>query len=274
VIFFRNALIYFTAENRLTIMDALAESLYHDGLLFLGISETSSVRHPLLINRYLSNVFYFQKISPSFYYESERKSTPLSEPKKIMLPAAASRATQRESVKPVPLKKTGIVIDCKEVASILETQDGNLNAKKVLETLSGESRDAETDSLSGAQLAASVTVFLSAQDFSSADLVLSALEKNDSTAVTLFLRGEYNFLTGNAAEAEKKFGEAAGKDKAFWPAFYRLSSIAAQGNRTRYEYRIKKACESLELGKEMRYECFLGGFSPDYFHRILEKKLT
>ena len=63
-------------------------------------------------------------------------------------------------------------------------------------------------------------------------------------------------------------------DKAFWPALYRLSSLAAGGNRTRYEYRTKKAIESLEQGKGLRYECFIGGFSPDYFRRILERKLT
>ena len=68
VIFFRNAMIYFSQENRRAIMDNLAESLVNDGILFLGTTETSSVRHPLLINRYVSDVFYFQKISPAFYY--------------------------------------------------------------------------------------------------------------------------------------------------------------------------------------------------------------
>jgi chemotaxis protein methyltransferase CheR len=45
-------------------------------------------------------------------------------------------------------------------------------------------------------------------------------------------------------------------------------------NRTLYEYKLKKAIESIELGKDLHYESFIGGFSPDYFRQILEKKLA
>jgi len=94
------------------------------------------------------------------------------------------------------------------------------------------------------------------------------------------LRGEYYFLQSNDKEAVRYFEEAIAKDKLFWPAFYRIANLAAEGNRARYEYKIKKAIESIELsqsletGKAHKYECFIGGFSPDYFLRILEKKLT
>jgi chemotaxis protein methyltransferase CheR len=114
--------------------------------------------------------------------------------------------------------------------------------------------------------------FLSAQNFEAAAPVLAWLEQRSSGAVTRFLRGEYHFLQGAATEAEQCYEEAAGKDRAFWPAFYRLSVLAAGGNRTRYEYKLKKAGESLELGRDLHYECFMGGFSPDYFRRILERK--
>ncbi|GMO49585.1 MAG: hypothetical protein Pg6C_12330 [Treponemataceae bacterium] len=272
VVFFRNALIYFTPENRLSVMNRLAELLCHDGILFLGISETSAAYHPLLTNRYSENVFYFQKILPPVDCKPSRKNVAADGHQKIMPSAAAEHADRRDAAKPAPSQK--FVIDCQETASILENMDGDANARKALGILSGGSQDTAPESLSGAQLAACAAIFLSEQDFPSANSALAFLEQSNSSAVTLFLRGEYNFLTGNAAEAEKKFEEAAEKDSAFWPAFYRLSSLAAQGNRTRYKYKLKKARESLELGKDKRYECFLGGFSPDYFRRILEKKLS
>jgi chemotaxis protein methyltransferase CheR len=53
-----------------------------------------------------------------------------------------------------------------------------------------------------------------------------------------------------------------------------MSLLAAEGNRTVYEYKIRKALESIDLGKEFSYECFIGGFSPDYYRRILEKRLN
>jgi len=105
-------------------------------------------------------------------------------------------------------------------------------------------------------------------------LVLCHLEKHNSGVLPIFLRGEYHLLLDNTKEAMLCFGRAAEKEKAFWPAFYRLASLSAEENQTRHEYKIKKACESLDLGRDFRYECFLGGFSPDYFRRILERKLT
>ena len=61
VIFFRNAMIYFSSKNRLFILNDFAESLAGDGLLFLGVSETYSAKHPLLASRCMSETFYFQK---------------------------------------------------------------------------------------------------------------------------------------------------------------------------------------------------------------------
>jgi chemotaxis protein methyltransferase CheR len=104
--------------------------------------------------------------------------------------------------------------------------------------------------------------------------VISVLEETNNSAAASFLRGEYHYLNKDAKTAEEKYQEASLKDKAFWPAFYRLSSLAAEGNRIRYEYKIRKALESMESGKEFHYEILIGGFSPDYYRRILERKLA
>jgi chemotaxis protein methyltransferase CheR len=278
VIFFRNAMIYFSQENRRTIMDNLAESLVNDGILFLGITETSSVRHPLLINRYVSDVFYFQKISPAFYYSQpdpavrqKKASDFYIEEKHAPSPEPASAPVQKKENKP-PISEQQI--NCKEVAAILEKDEGAPNAQKVLQIITNEK--ASDGVLTGNELAAAVTTFLGSEDFASASNALTQLEKRggDGEAVASFLRGECDYLCGRTDDAEKSYADAAAKDKAFWPAFYRISAFAANGNRTLYEYQLKKACESLELGKKFHYECFMGGFSPDYFLRILEKKLA
>jgi chemotaxis protein methyltransferase CheR len=269
IIFFRNALIYFSSKNRLVLMDDIAESLFNDGLLFLGVSETSSVRHPLLVNRFLSDVFYFQKTASAFYPEQEK--TRGEYPKTARPSPPAEKQSREKKPKPPRQKRVELPVDCGKTAELLEKEEGEANAKIIMEILvSGTSHD----SLSGSALAAAVAFFLNRGNFDSAALALSRLEQHNSGAVTKFLRGEYNFLCGNTGEAEKNYEEAAGMDKAFWPALYRISALAAQGNKTRYEYKIKKAAESLELGRDLRYECFIGGFSPDYFRRILEKKLS
>ena len=291
VIFFRNALIYFSSKNRLIVLNDLAESLFNNGLLFLGVSETSTVRHPLLANRNMSDVFFFQKIyyqkthgadhfdgehiSRTERQDSGNRGGPaesvLTEPVFIK-PERAKRIPSA----PVYTKPAELPIDCGKTASILETEEGKPNAEKTLKILS----DSETAaSVSGSELAASVMYFLGVQDFNSADSVLTYLEKCNNGAVTMFLRGEYHLLQGSAKVAENFFEHAARKEKAFWPAFYRIVALAAEGNPTRYEYRIKKAIESLELsqnpetGRELHYECFLGGFSPDYFQRVLNQRL-
>jgi chemotaxis protein methyltransferase CheR len=62
IVFFRNALIYFTVKNRFSVINNMAKALNNGGYLFTGSSETSSVEHPLLADRFSSGVFYFQKI--------------------------------------------------------------------------------------------------------------------------------------------------------------------------------------------------------------------
>jgi hypothetical protein len=280
LIFFRNALIYFSSKNRLMVMDAIAESLFPGGLLFLGVSETSSVRHPLLENRCLSEVFYFQKASssgaggffspklaaPSF---SPRGAAPEAPPPEAPPVRAAPKAPSPAA--PPERRRAGSGIDPAEVAGILEKAEGRPNAEQVSAALDSPEKEGE-DPPPGSALAAAAVFFLNAENFEAASRVLSRLEMRHSGALTSFLRGEYHFHRNDAGEARKCYEESAGKDKAFWPAFYRLSSLAAGDNRTRYGYKLKKALESLELGGKLHYECFLGGFSPDYFHRILEKK--
>jgi len=268
IIFFRNSLIYFSSKSRLSVLNNLAEALLNNGYLFLGTSETSSVNHPLLMNRFSCDAFYFQKHKVLQIHEQLAK-------KKEESGREISR-NLREEIKPVllPVKREEISINCAEITEINKTDDGKANAQNVIGCLAS----GKAASLSGSVLAACALYCLATQDFHHAEDVISFLEKICGAEFIKFLRGELLFLRGSLEEAQKFFEEAAAKNKIFWPALYRLAVLAEEGNRTRYEYKVKKAIESIELSenqenKGLNYECFLGGFSSDYFIRILSKKI-
>jgi len=270
IIFFRNSLIYFSNRNRLFIINNLADSLFYNGLLFIGMSETSSVKHPLLASKNSSDVFYFKKTGTPYIYDQMGIYSSVTEPLKN------DRNTAERQMRYIHPRREEIPVSCAEITEILKTEDGKINALKTLQVLTHE----DPSTLSGSKLAASAIYYLNAQNYEKADKIIICLEKNNSGAITKFLRGEYYFHQGNLQEAEKFYVDSSIKDKFFWPAFYRIAVIASEGNPTRYEYKIKKTIESIGLlqnmepDSERNYECFMGGFSPDYFLRILEKKLS
>jgi len=277
IIFFRNSLIYFSSKSRISVINNLCESLFHNGLLFIGASETSSIKHPLLVNKNMFDVFYFQKTGTPYVYEkignypSFPKHRKHSEPKQIKNEELPTEKTA-QSFQP----RNEITVSCAEINEILKKDDGKPNAEKTLDAV----KNKYDSSLSGSDLAASAIYYLNSQDFENADAVISCLEKYNSNAFTRFLRGEYYFQNGITSEAEVFYNEASVKDKYFWPAFYRIAVLSADVNPTRYEYKIKRTIESIKLlqnlepDAERNYECFMGGFSPDYFLRILERKLS
>jgi chemotaxis protein methyltransferase CheR len=276
IIFFRNSLIYFSSKSRIFVINNLSESLLNNGLLFIGASETPSVKHPLLVSRNLSDVFYFQKTGTPYIYEKLGSYSLLTEHHKY-----ADHKQKKQEKLPAENKtrsfhsRNEISVSCAEINEILKKEDGRPNAEKTLDAL----KNKNLSSHSGSALAASAIYYLNAQDFNNADEIISYLEKYNSGAFTRFLRGEYYFLSGILSKAEVFYNESSVKDKFFWPAFYRIAILSADVNPTRYEYKIKKTIESIKLLQSMEpdikrnYECFMGGFSPDYFRRILEKKL-
>ncbi|MCL2210301.1 MAG: hypothetical protein FWB95_00070 [Treponema sp.] len=273
IIFFRNSLIYFSSKNRHSVLNNLSDSLFNNGLLFLGISETASVNHPLLVNRHSSDVFYFQKTGfPNF--QNEIRVMP--EIKRQKTNIKPNKQDKPESEREIRNVRDEIHVSCSEINALLETEDGKQNAFDVISIY----EKGDISSISGSRLAAASLYFLNTQNYENADKILKYLEKRNSGVFTRFLRGEYYFHQEKTEEAEKYYLDASIKDRYFWPAFYRIAAISSDGNRTRYEYKIRKTIESIELvlklntDGSLNYECFLGGFSPDYFSRILEKKLS
>jgi len=78
VIFFRNAFIYFIPDYREKVISNLSNALKENGILIMGVSETSTVKHSNLeqiIEHQITlkeEVFFFKKISKTNYAQSMR----------------------------------------------------------------------------------------------------------------------------------------------------------------------------------------------------------
>jgi chemotaxis protein methyltransferase CheR len=276
LIFFRNALIYFSADKRAVILNLLADALFDGGFLVLGVSETPAVNHPLLASQYTLDAFYFQKAP-----ETALTGGPVPAVKPAELITETTKAGDLPGArKPEPRQKP--VITQPEPEGIAALLDDHPGAGKLPELFrgigefpAGPARSGGNGGeISGNALFAAVIYLLGLGDFSEAGKILSFIEQYDRSAFTSFLRGEYHYFNGRKKEAEANYKESADKNKAFWPAFYRLCGLMAEENRVHYEYRIGKALESIRRGGALGYEIFIGGFSPDYYRRALEKRLT
>ncbi|MDR2186154.1 MAG: chemotaxis protein CheR, partial [Treponema sp.] len=301
LIFFRNAFIYFSADKRKIILDRLVDALFDGAFLVLGVSETPAVSHPLLESQYAQEAFYFRKVPAGAETAAPRASlpaaaAPLSNRKDAPPAPAPVRPVDKAPSDPPPLrrprKKTVISPPEPEAIAVLiaDHEGGHPIAEKLPELLreaaeraarrSGEDNPENSSpefsgpEFSGSDLFAGVIYLLGQENFSGTDTLLSFIEAYHPSAFTCFLRGEYHYFNSRKKEAELSYKEAAGKNGAFWPAFYRLCVLAAEGNPVQYEYKIHKALESIQRGRELRYEVFIGGFSPDYYQRTLEKRLN
>jgi chemotaxis protein methyltransferase CheR len=271
LIFFRNALIYFSPENRRRVLDNLIQALADGGSLFVGASETSSVEEDRLELTHHQGAFYFtRRNTPVSGSAAPQTPAPrIPEPR----PPEQGSPVQRRAAPDADARSAGDPEFAAEVVRILSREEGRPNAGQVLSCL--RNGDETRPVPSGRELAAAALTLLNANDLPSAGMVLSCLEERGPSPVTSFLRGEFYYHSGGEiSAAEEKYQEAAAEEQAFWPAYYRISALAEEGNRTRYGYRLKKALESMERGAGRGYEIFIGGFSPDYYRRILERKLA
>jgi chemotaxis protein methyltransferase CheR len=272
IIFFRNALIYFSPENRRKILGTLGKALREGGALIVGVSETSSVDEGDFRMLHRMGAFYFVREAPSregMVFPRPEPAVPLAappgpvlrgEPERVPPPAAGEAEGRR------PLPEAAVLIP--EIAGILEQDEGRANAARVL----GAPGWGEDPDFAG--LAAAALSLMNSGDLPAAGQVISSLEEWGASPVVSFLRGEFYYQGAEFSSAEAKYQEAAVAESGFWPALYRAASLAEGGNVTRYHYRLKKALESMERGADRGYEVFIGGFSPDYYRRILEKKLA
>jgi chemotaxis protein methyltransferase CheR len=267
IIFFRNALIYFSPENRRKILGILCGALRDGGSLIVGISETSLVDKRELRMLHRMGTFYFVREAPS------GEAAVQASPGGVVFPARGPARVPPGPEAPAAeepggrrlLPETAALIP--EIAGILEQDEGKANAARVLEALGSGKGD-----LSFAGLAAAALSLMNAGDLPSAARVISSLEERGASPAASFLRGEFHYQGAEFSAAEAKYQEAAAAENGFWPALYRAASLAEGGNATRYHYRLKKALESMERGAGRGYEVFIGGFSLDYYRRILEKK--
>ncbi|MDR3342775.1 MAG: chemotaxis protein CheR [Treponema sp.] len=267
LIFFRNAFIYFAPESRMRVLDILVNALIPGGVLVMGISETAAVDHPLLGNCFHEDAFYFQKKSASL---PERVTLP-----RVIKQTPAPAVQSRKKPEPLP-RKTGLTIESKRIAEIIaDEHNAVLITEKILALLPSKLPREKSAVIAamGNELIIAVISLINREDFSQADAVLSLIEQYDTSAYTNFLRGEYFYHKNRPQDAEYYYNASIKQDNAFWPAFYRVTSLTAKENHVRYAYNLKQALESIEQGKHQCYEACIGGFSPDYYRQALEKQV-
>jgi chemotaxis protein methyltransferase CheR len=257
LIFFRNAFIYFSPRNRDRILANLSAALKEGGILIPGVSETASVKHDDLAGKNRNDVFYFQK-------STQKTKVPVS----IMEKMGAVLANRKTAGKTRKRQKKELVFDNAIVGDILANEENAAKtAERILQSINGS---IPADGLNGNELVVSVLHLLKTGDFLGAGSILDRLETLDNSPITVFLRGEYFFLQDLYSEAEFYYKISLGKNDAFWPAGYRLCSLASVD--VLKKYRAQKALESLRKGENFRYEFFIEGFSPDYYAGVLLKQ--
>ncbi|MDR2633389.1 MAG: hypothetical protein LBC51_07175 [Treponema sp.] len=292
LIFFRNVSIYFSDESRSKVMTILADALIPQGYLMVGISETAGIVHPLLAHCFKEDAFYFQKRAEEAV---KSQKVPQETGSLRVVPKPQQLRSWKKGLTIEPLCIAELIADDPAARRITEKTLAFLSAVPAERdgcgpTLDepGNNHDNEEeknvkrtpqDSFEGLvcmgnELITAVIVLINQGDFCRADRLLAFIERYDTSAYTHFLRGEYFYLKTKAVDAESSYKMAIQQDKTFWPAFYRLSSLAAPGNPLRYVYKINQALESIAQGKERGYEVFIGGFSPDYYQRALEQQRT
>ncbi|MDR3161708.1 MAG: chemotaxis protein CheR, partial [Spirochaetaceae bacterium] len=288
LIFFRNALIYFSPDKRRLLLDRLTEALYRGGFLILGVSETPAINHPLLESRCTLDFFYFQAPlkappppppppPPEGVSLRAASLTPLSGSAQIPLPpppegvslraASLTPLSGSASLPAVPASKKASP-GPSGLAALIDDQGGACPIAPQLPDLLRQTGEGRPDR-AGDEFLAGVIYLLGQEEFSGADKLLSYIERHanhrstgrrpadhrsadirstdlrstdlrsDYSAFTAFLRGEYHYFNQRKEEAEASYREAAEKNSAFWPAFYRLSALAAEGNPVQYEYKTR-----------------------------------
>ncbi|MCL1927369.1 MAG: hypothetical protein FWG07_01060 [Treponema sp.] len=287
IIFFRNAFIYFTSRHRSRVLSNLSAVLKADGILFLGVSETAGVYHDGLEGKNRNEVFYFQKSvsgrephelsfpTPDFTCSAEKPEKDTSDhalsAKNRGQTALETDFTAEESqktVKPRKQRQKELCFDISTVGNILSCDEKSTELTGQIQRILQDNSFPE--GLDGNELVVSVLHLLKKGNFSGAGAVLDYLEILDDSSMTAFLRGEYFFYQDLFTEAELYYRISLIKNDVFWPAGYRLSSLSSVG--VLKKYRVEKALEGLHRGRDLQYEVFIGGFSPDYYISVLLKQ--
>ncbi|MDR2072626.1 MAG: hypothetical protein LBP60_04235 [Spirochaetaceae bacterium] len=277
-IFFRNAFIYFSPRNREKLLSNMAFALKKGGILIMGVSETAGASHPRFDEKDRNGVFYFE-LSPAvktglntagaaeFYREPLFTGTVFS-PENAAGTQAPSDAETGDRKGPSPGKTRDLHIDAAGVGDILDGEgEAAEPPARIREIVNEPGTGAQ---FGGNELAAAAIFLLNRGDFTGTGRILRVMEERGDLSCTAFLRGEYFYFQDMFTEAEFHYKISLGRDTGFWPALYRLSSLAP--TEALRNYRAEQALESLNRSRELRYEVFIGGFSPDYYLGALLKQ--
>ncbi|GHS86975.1 hypothetical protein FACS189487_02230 [Campylobacterota bacterium] len=239
IIFFRNALIYFSDRSKAKALTIAAEALEENGILIVGLGETQVVNSDDLVTRHEKETFFFEKTD----------------------------ADEKKSAKNKQIKDIAIRRKHKKITDIDNTNSTDifnpfLTVKYIAESIKDSAKD--KDSIN-ANIAYAVEMLES--DLDEADKAIKSLDKYGANAPALFLRAEWFLAHKNEEEALKLYKKTLEIDSAFWPANYRIGFIKNDAKN------LQKALELLNSSVHSGLEVFIGGFSTDDYRRAIQHKL-
>lgn len=252
-VFFRNTLLYATAEKREEIIARITEHVRPGGYLFLAGSELPFVVHRELELRDFGGVYVLQR------RPEKRQARPVETPQPAHPRGEEKRGT------------TGRI-----------TSDAVLDYlnRHASELTAADAAEPEAISVAAALVVECYTALNTDQLDRAAVVADELCAVAGDTALAHFCTGWVGYMAGNGDEAIRAFDRALAMDGSFWPArFYRaslnagpLDTIGARRIARREFSRCMAEIDDHErTGRSDRFTYLLEGFSAAYFNRMCSR---
>jgi chemotaxis protein methyltransferase WspC len=195
IVFCRNLLIYFDADDKKRAFGKLERLLKKDGLLFIGHSESGAVPEDKFTKTGIAKAFAFLNRPP------EKKAT-----KEIKQPKSATPLKPRKKILSKPFPDTTTIIEKKDVKPKPE-----VTQQKPLESLEKARQLADAGNLDEAK-----------------EICLQHLGRNSDDAQAHFLLGLISVATGNEQIGEQYYRKALYLDPKHYETLIHLSFLVDQ----------------------------------------------
>jgi len=259
LIFLRNTLIYMSPQNKEKIIDRISQKLAIGGALFLSVSETPLIHHPLLeLIHAAGEVYYFQKLKTPRHPNRKTHLEPQFPP--LAHNSRKKDVTKDRNDKTFPsLSLRDLCYELSRAQRFRQRGQPQKN-RKIIE---------EMDQL---------LVHLENQDLELAEKIL----KNSNTignypSLFHFFMGSLDYSRNNTSSAADHFLKALNVESSLWPArFYLFRCSGKEQNTEKQIKELKRIVQEIKhyIDKDRyEYQFMLEGFNARYFHMICSKDL-
>ncbi|MDR2906348.1 MAG: hypothetical protein LBU73_10400 [Helicobacteraceae bacterium] len=241
LVFFRNALIYFTTEAKARALDLISGSLKEDGVLIVGVGESALEESEELAKIRDKNVFYFEKNS--------------------------AKKEKVEIIENIVIKSIKKSREKREVKIEKEPQKVNVNSHIDPYMIASLIRSGETNNDRDINSCIAKAIDYIHDNPENAGNLITKAQSFGVSKYTLFLRAELLLETNDQEGAVKCYKEALKRSDNFWIANFRLGQILNSKNYL--ENSLKVLLEKGAMGLEV----FVGGFATENYISAIENRL-